>query len=138
MVKHQYLRAYLAGIAVPTILLLVVMAGYTFLRYVVDIPVPIERVIVFPMAVVPNLWGWWNVLYQAAFARRNVPLGLYGTILLLFLAPIGYGVARLLDFSIPGIVFSAFIPFVFPFALILYYFAWKYLVGFLNRELSIA
>ena len=45
--------------------------------------------------------------------------------------------ARLLDFSIPSIVYSAF-PFVFPAGLILYYLAWKHIVGFLNHELGIA
>ena len=138
MMKHPYVRAYLGGIAVPTAFLLLVMSGYTFLRYAIDIPLPIERIIVFPMAVVPNLWGLWNVLYLAAFARRNVPLGIYGGILPLLIAPLGYGVARILDFSIPAIVFNAFFPIAFPLTLILYYFAWKYFVGFLNRELSIA
>ena len=136
MVKHPYVRAYLAGIAVPTIFLLVVMTGYTVSRYVHNIPVPIERIIVFPMAAVPNLWGLWNVLYLAAFARRNVPLGLFGGILPLLLAPLGYCVARILDFTLPAFVYHAF-PFAFPFGIILYYLAWKYLVGFLNRELEL-
>ena len=137
MIKHPYLRAYLAGIAVPTLFLLLIMTAYTFLRYIYNIPVPIERVIVFPMAAVPNLWGLWNVLYTASLARRNFSLGLFGGILPLLLAPVGYGVARLLDFSIPSIVYSAF-PFVFPAGLILYYLAWKHIVGFLNHELGIA
>ncbi len=34
MNKHPYLRAYLAGIAVPTVFLLVVMTGYTVIRYI--------------------------------------------------------------------------------------------------------
>jgi RNA polymerase sigma-70 factor (ECF subfamily) len=29
----------------------------------VNVPIPIERVIVFPMALIPNLWGFWNMLY---------------------------------------------------------------------------
>jgi hypothetical protein len=41
MNKHLYLRAYLAGIAVPTVFLLVVMTGYTILRFAVHFPVPI-------------------------------------------------------------------------------------------------
>src|SRR5258708_29800649 len=53
MNQHAYLRAYLAGIAVPTVFLLVVMTGYCVLRYVYHFPVPVERVIVFPIAVVP-------------------------------------------------------------------------------------
>ena len=54
MNKHPLLRAYLAGIAVPTVFLLVVMTSYTFIRYVYDLPIPIEPVILFPMAIVPN------------------------------------------------------------------------------------
>jgi hypothetical protein len=137
MNKHAYIRAYLAGIAVPTVVLLLMMTAFIFLRYVYNVPTPIERVIVFPMAAVPNIWGLWNVLYVAKLASRNVPLGLYGGLMPLLLVPLGYGVTRLLDFTIPDIVFSAF-PFVFPAALIVYYLAWKYLVGFLNRELGIA
>jgi hypothetical protein len=137
MNKHPYLRAYLAGIAVPTVFLLVAMTGYTILRYVYNVPVPIERIIVFPMAAVPNLWGLWNVLYAASLARRNFPLGIFGGLLPLLLAPLGYGVARLLDFSIPSFVFHL-LPFGFPAALIIYYLAWKHLVGFLNQELGVA
>ena len=55
----------MAGIAAPTIFLLVVATGFTILRYVYNISVPIERVIVFPMAVVPNAWGLWNVFFVA-------------------------------------------------------------------------
>jgi hypothetical protein len=137
MNQHPYLRAYLAGIAVPTVFLLIAMTGYTILRYVYDVPVPIERVIVFPMAAVPNLWGLWNVLYVAGIVRHKVPLGLFGGILPILLAPLGYAVARLLDFSIPSMVVHVF-PFAFPIGLILYYLAWKHLVGFLNQELGVA
>ena len=65
MNKHPFLRAYLAGIAIPTVLLLVVMTAYTVIRYVYDVPIAIEKVIVFPMAAVPNAWGLWNVLHLA-------------------------------------------------------------------------
>jgi len=34
MNKHPYLRAYLAGIAVPTMFLLIIMSVYTVIRYV--------------------------------------------------------------------------------------------------------
>ena len=57
MNKHPFLRAYLAGIAVPTVFLLVIMTGYTCARYVWNIPLPIERVIVFPMAAVIHAPG---------------------------------------------------------------------------------
>ena len=137
MNRHPYLRAYLAGIAFPTVFLLVFMAAYTVFRFVYNVPVPIERVIIFPAAAVPNLWGLWNAVYAAGLARRNVSLGLYGAALPLLLAPVGYGVARLLDFPFPSIVWTAF-PFVFPAVLVMYYFVWKHLVGFLNRELGVA
>ena len=101
MNKHPYLRAYLAGIAVPTVFLLLVMTGYTVIRYVYAVPLPIERVIVFPMAAVPNAWGLWNVLYRAFFAGRRVSLGVFGGALLLPLAPGGYVVTRLLDITVP-------------------------------------
>jgi hypothetical protein len=137
MNKHPYLRAYLAGIAIPTVLLLVIMTSYTIIRYVWDFPIPIERVIVFPMAAVPNAWGLWNVLYRAFFAGRRVSLGVFGGALPLLLAPGGYVVARLLGFTVPHVVF-VLAPFALPVGLILYYLVWKYFVGFLNAELGIA
>jgi hypothetical protein len=137
MNKHPLLRAYLAGIAVPTVFLLVVMTIYTFIRYVYDLPIPIERVIVFPMAFVPNLWGVWNVLHSAFLAPRHVSLGLFGGALPLLLAPLGYSVARLLDFPVPSHVY-ALAPIGLPIGIILYYLAWKYVVLALNAELGIA
>src|SRR5208282_2435250 len=130
MNKHPYLRAYLAGIAVPTVFLLVIMTNYTIIRYVWNVPVPIERVIVFPMAAVPNAWGLWNVLYLAFMGRRGVSLGVFGGALPLLLAPGGYVVTRLLGFMIPHVVLSV-APFALPVGLIVYYLVWKYFVGFL-------
>ena len=49
MNRHPYLRAYLAGIACPTVFLLVVMTAYTIIRYVYNVPIPVERVIMFPL-----------------------------------------------------------------------------------------
>jgi hypothetical protein len=135
--QHTYIRAYLAGIAVPTVVLLGVMAGYCVLRYVYNFPVPVERVIVFPMAVVPNLWGLWNVLFVALRSRWQLNIGLHGALLPILLAPLGIVVTNLLNFSIPGFVAHAF-PILAPLALILYYFAWKYLVGFLNGVVGLA
>ena len=137
MNNHPYLRAYLAGIAVPTIFLLVVAAGFTMARYVYNIPIPIERVIVFPMAVVPNLWGLWNILFFAWRRRVPLSLGLHGALLPLLLGPLGLVASALLNFSIPGFAAHIF-PVAAPLALIVYYFAWKYLVGFLNRVLDLA
>jgi hypothetical protein len=137
MNRHPYLRAYLAGICVPTIFLLVVATAFTFLRYVYNFSVPIERVIVFPMAAVPNLWGLWNILFLASHERLHLSLGLHGALLPFLLAPLGMAATGLLNFSIPAFATHVF-PFAAPIALILYYLAWKYLVGGLNVELGIA
>jgi hypothetical protein len=137
MNQHPYLRAYMAGIAVPTFFLLGVMTGYTLLRYVYNFPVPVERVIVFPMAVVPNAWGLWNVLFVAWRGRLHLSIGLHGALLPILLAPLGLAVAGLLNFQIPSVVAHVF-PVLAPVALIVYYFAWKYFVGFLNRVLGLA
>ena len=137
MNRHPYLRAYLAGICVPTIFLLVVATGFTFLRYVYHVPVPIERVIVFPMAVVPNIWGVWNILFVATHERLHLSLGLHGALLPFLLAPLGIAVTSLLNFSIPSFASHVF-PFAAPVALMVYYLSWKYLVGSLNAELGIA
>jgi len=137
MNHHTYLRAYMAGITVPTIFLLVVATVFTILRYVFDVPVPVERVIVFPMAVVPNAWGLWNILFVALRSRWQLSLGLHGALLPILLAPLGIVVASLLNFPIPKFAAHA-LPIAGPVALIVYYFAWKYLVGFLNRVQEIA
>jgi hypothetical protein len=137
MNQHIYLRAYLAGIAVPTVFLLVVMTGYTVLRYVFNIPVPVERVIVFPMAVVPNAWGLWNILFIAFRERLQLSIGLHGALLPILLAPLGMVFASLLNSPIPSFAVHVW-PVVAPVGLILYYLAWKYLVGFLNRVQQLA
>src|SRR5207248_6039590 len=127
MNRHPFLRAYLAGICVPTIFLLLVATGFTFLRYVYNVPVPIERVIVFPMAFVPNAWGLWNILFAVWHERLHLSLGLHGALLPILLAPLGMIAAGLLDFQIPAFATHVF-PFAAPVALIIYYLAWKYLV----------
>jgi hypothetical protein len=126
----------MAGIAVPTPLLLIAMTGYTVFRVIYHFPVPVERFIVFPMAVVPNAWGLWNVLFIAWRRRVPLSLGLHGALLPILLGPLGLAASALLNFSIPGFAAHAF-PFLAPLALILYYFAWKYFVGFLNRTLEL-
>lgn len=137
MNKHPYLRAYLAGIAVPTPLLLIAMTFYIVFRLIYHFPVPVERFIVFPMAVVPNAWGLWNVLFIAWRRRVPLSLGLHGALLPILLGPLGAVASSLLNFSIPGFVAHIF-PVAAPLALIVYYLVWKYLVGFLNRVVGLA
>jgi hypothetical protein len=137
MNQHTYLRAYMAGIVTPTIFLLVVATVFCIVRYGYNIPVPIERVIVFPMAVVPNLWGLWNMLFVGSHARTHLSLGLHGAVLPVLLGPLGFLLTRALDFRVPHGDASA-LPIAAPVALIAYYLAWKYIVGFLNGVLGVA
>jgi hypothetical protein len=137
MNQHTYLRAYMAGIVVPTIFLLLAATVFTVARYVYNVPVPIERVIVFPMAVVPNLWGLWNILFIASHQRTHFSIGVHGALLPLVLGPLGILMTLLLNFTIPGFATHIF-PVAAPVALVAYYLVWKYLVSSLNHILGIA
>ena len=137
MNRHTYLRAYMAGIVIPTIFFLVIATVFYVWRYVYDVPVPIERVIVFPMAIVPNLWGLWNMLFVASHPRTHFPIGLHGALLPFVLAPLGILLTHALNFSVIPYAARIF-PIAAPIALIAYYLVWKYLVHFLNGVLGIA
>jgi hypothetical protein len=146
MNTHPYLRAYMAGISVPTPLLLVALSLFSIARFVYKVPVPVERVIIFPMAIVPNLFGVWNVLHVAS--RSRLPLGIHGAILPFILAPAGFFLARSLGFlKVTSYGFNYFgvveihyvhVALVFPAVLIVYYLVWKYLIGFFNQVAGIA
>ena len=141
---HPYLRAYMAGIVVPTLFLLVVMAIYAYHRYYFEVSSqfvlglpgrPLERAIVFPMAVVPNAWGLWNMLRLALASRGRLSLGVHGALLVLVMMPGGVVLGRVLDaFTIQ---WQYALPMV-PIGMATYYLAWKYLVGFLNEEMGIS
>lgn len=136
MNSHLYLRAYMAGITIPTILLLFIMTMFVIARYVYNVSVPIERIIVFPMAIVPNLWGLWNILYVFLRSHRRLPLGFHGAALAFVQVLIVFGITRLLNFEIPAFVASAF-PIGFPIVVIVFYLVWKHLVSFFNALLGI-
>ena len=147
MNAHRYLRAYMAGISVPTPLLLVALTLFSIARFVYNVPVPVERVIIFPMAIVPNLFGVWNVLYVASQSHIHVPLGIHGAILPFILAPAGFFLARSLSFlrvTSYGFVYCgveihyAHMALVFPAVLIVYYLVWKYLIGFFNQVAGVS
>jgi hypothetical protein len=144
MRPHPYLRAYMAGIVVPTLFLLVVMAVYAWHRFYFEVPNqfvlglpgrPLARAFVFPMAVVPNAWGAWNMLHLALRARVRLALGVHGALLTLVLIPAGVALARTLDAFTIQLRFA--LPMV-PIGMVIYYLAWKYLVAFLNEEVGIA
>lgn len=144
MRAHPYLRAYMAGIVVPTLLLLVVVAIDAYHKYYFEvsnqfvIPLasrPLDRALLFPMAVVPNVWGLWNMLHLWLQPRVRLSLGAHGALLVVVLIPGGIALAGLFDtFTIQ---WQFALP-MFPIGMALYYLAWKYLVGFLNEEMGIA
>ena len=148
MTNHPYLRAYMAGICVPTPLLLVPLTLFFIARFVYNIPIPVERVIIFPMAIIPNLFGVWNLLHLASRARTRLPLGIHGAILPFIIAPAGFFLGRSLGFlqtTRYGLTYFGvveipykFLAVVFPAVLIVYYLVWKYLIGFVNRVAGIA
>lgn len=148
MGNHPYLRAYMAGTVVPTMFLLIGLTAFCIARFVYHVPVPIERVIVFPMALVPNLFGVWNMLYVWLGPRRRLPVGFHGALLPFVIAPIGLTLATTLDFvtfTPTAVVWFqamsvryAFLATVFPITLVVYYLVWKHLVRFFNELLEIA
>ena len=144
MRSHSYLRAYMAGIVVPTLFLMIIVSVYAYNRYYFEVPNqfvvgypgrPLDRAIVFPMAVVPNAWGAWNMLYLALRSRSRLSIGAHGSLLVLLLIPGGVALARIFDVFTIQLQFA--IPMI-PIGMAIYYLAWKYFVGFLNEEMGIA
>ena len=137
MNRHPYLRAYMAGIAIPTAALLIAMTVFAVVRYVYKVPLAIERVIVFPMAVVPNAWGLWNILYTSQLARKRVDIGYFGATLPFVLIPAGMLVAQLAGLGHNPLVMQA-LAIALPLAFSVYYLIWKYLVRALNEIVGVA
>jgi hypothetical protein len=130
MKNHPYLRAYMAGILLPSWFLLLVLAAFVLGHFTRRIPAGLETAIVFPMAVVPNLWGLWNVLYTSLGLRGRISIGVFGALLPLILVPAGFALAWLLDLGF----YTVWQPvIVLPMAMAIYYLAWKYAVAFFNR-----
>ena len=148
MNPHPYLRAYVAGVFLPTLVLPLLLTVFIVVRIVLAVPVPIEQAMIFPMAVVPSLFGLWNMLYLRSHPHTHLPIGLHGAILPLLMAPVGALVAtclHVLEFSSRGAIWfqACTVPYTlivpcFLGALAGYYLVWKYIVGYLNRVLGMA
>src|SRR5215469_15902202 len=136
MRSHIYLRAYMAGVTVPSVLVILMLAGFVVLRFVYRAPFPTERFLVFPLAVVPVLWGLWNMLYIVVRKHLRIPLGLHGALVPLVAGPLALGNAFLAGFEISRSALTI-VPAGVALAMLAYYLAWKYVVGFLNRVLEI-
>jgi len=148
MNTHPYIRAFLSGIFVPTLILPVLLAGFVLLRLVLRAPFPIERGLIFPMALAPALWGLWSVLWLWSHAQTRLPIGVHGAILPCLMLPGGTLIGRHVGILVLGArsvtwfeavrIPYALIGCAFAFAIVAYYLAWKYIVGSLNRVLGIA
>ncbi|HUB51886.1 MAG TPA: hypothetical protein VL986_07060 [Terracidiphilus sp.] len=148
MKTHPYLRAYLAGVFIPTLILPLLLTAFVVVRIAMQVPIPLERGLVFPLALVPALWGLWNVLWVGTQGRIHQPLGLHGAVLPFLLLPAGATMASclgLLTFGATSVTWFnavtipyALIAVLFSGALVAYYLVWKYVVGFLNQVLGIA
>lgn len=136
MKTHPYLRAYMAGITIPTIMLIFIMIVFTIARYIFNVSISIEKIIVFPMAIVPNLWGLWNILYVYLRRYRYLPIGFHGAVLALVQVLLAFGIVKLVSFEIPELMTSVF-PFGLPIVIIVFYLVWKHLVAFFNAVLGI-
>jgi hypothetical protein len=148
MNTHPYLRAFMAGTLVPTLVLPLLLAAFIVLRVGMQVSFPIERGLVFPMALVPALWGLWNILWECTRDRTHLPVGLHGAFLPLLMMPVGALIAThggVLTLGANSVTW--FNAVTVPYALIAlflaigmtaYYLAWKYIVGFVNRLLGIA
>jgi len=148
MNQHPYLRAYMAGIVFPTAFLLMIwLIGYCIVRFAFNVSAPIEQLLVFPMAVVPNVFGAWNMLFVKLHQHWRLPIGLHGAALPLFLGPIGAVFVISLGFlkvTETGLIYFGIfrIPYwyvsIAPFLAVgIYYLIWKYIVGALNKLLGL-
>ncbi len=146
--NHTYLRAYLAGVFIPTLILPLILTVFIVVRLVLRVPVPIERGLIFPMALVPAGWGLWNMLWLASHERTHLAVGVHGALLPFLLLPCGAVVARslgVLEMGATGVTWfqSCSVPYAliavgFCCGVAAYYLVWKYVIGFVNRVLGIA
>lgn len=134
MRRHPYLKAYMAGVLLPSWFLLVLLCAVLVAHSTGRLPSGLDAALIFPMAVVPNLWGLWNLLYIALGLNRRVPIGPFGALLPLILVPAGWVLAQTL-----GLQFYRFVHIlmVLPVVAAIYYLAWKYAVAFFNRILAL-
>ena len=137
MKPHPYLRAYMAGIVAPSVFMLFVFAFFVLARFEWRVDLPIERALMFPVALVPCLRGLWNILYVSLHGRRRLPLGLHGALLPAIVLPVAAVIAPLANPWLPHVVFTT-VWFALPGVLIVYYLVWKHFVGFCNEMLGIA
>lgn len=143
MNRNSYLRAYMAGVTFPTAFLLILFCVSQF----VHAPDVMQRALMFPLALIPNAFGLWNMLFVKLQPRWKHPIGLHGAALPFFIAPLFFVIAVTKDFvslENGGLIYFhmiripygylAFAPFI---AIAAYYLLWKYAVGYLNSAVEL-
>ena len=127
MRSYRYVRAYLAGIALPT--LVVCAAGSITVVFFDRLEPAIQRALFLPIAAIPVLWGIWNVVWVALGPRRRLQIGWHGAILAALLIGVGVLLAGRLHVSevTPLRGSTVLIP-----TGVAYYLLWRYGVWFLN------
>lgn len=138
----------MAGTLVPTLILPLLLVALIVLRLGMQVSFPVERGLIFPMALVPALWGVWNVLWEWSHERTHLPLGVHGAILPPLMVPVGALIAtRSGVLTLGATSVTWFNAIALPYALLAlffavgvtaYYLMWKYIVGYVNRVLGIA
>jgi hypothetical protein len=139
MNPHPYLRAYMAGVVVPSVLVLVGFTVFFVVRFGYNPAYPVERVLMFPLALVPAIWGAWNMVYLALRGHHGqwYSLGVHGAVAPLFLGPLAVVVFGAIGLEFPvdaGRVALIAVPVL----MVIYYLIWKHVVAFLNEVLGIA
>jgi hypothetical protein len=130
MKSYPYLRAYMAGVLLPSWFLLLALGAFLGAHITQRVPARLESAIVFPMAIVPNLWGLWNLLYLSLRLHGRISIGAFGALLPVVLVPAGVALASVLDL---GFYTARQAAVILPIAMAVYYLAWKYAVAFFNR-----
>jgi hypothetical protein len=127
----------MAGVTVPSVFLLFVFVVFCVIRLAYNPEFPVERVMVFPLALVPAIWGVWNMVYLAMHTRRYIPLGCHGALVPVVLVPVALWTARAFGIELTLSASWTIVAVALPLLMIVYYLAWKFLVGFLNESLGI-
>ncbi|CAN5746884.1 hypothetical protein BH18ACI5_BH18ACI5_05350 [soil metagenome] len=130
---YPSLRAFMAGITLPTMVVPVVIALVSMHHSSVR-PFHLEDVVFFPVGLVPSAWGLWNVLYERVRRHRELPIGVFGAALLIPLGSAAYAIQTALGKMLwtPEVLVMGV-----PIAIVVYYLAWKHLVRRLNDLLGV-
>lgn len=132
----KHLHAYLAGAAVPTVLLPVMLVTYCAVRSQINPDIGLERMMQFPLALAPLVWGVWNVVWASQPEQQRLPLGVHGAVVPVVLAPLAVWGYESLGVKLPeGAV--GFIGPGIPLMMALYFVLWRTVVGRLNKLLDV-